>query len=217
LDWLGADEIPERANLASFRDWVARDGFRDGSVFHQHYAYSPELADLAAAIPAHLATIVRNPYDQFVSFFFFVQTQADNAGRPATGKTRTADAMIGKPIDDPVALEYLERGFGADLRKGVAWVQSGRSVVVRYEALHEDPTTELVRATNRIAPVDPGRITAAIRDCEAQNLLRARKGLRKRIRTATVGDWRNHLSEPHLALFREHHGELIRLLGYEVA
>lgn len=38
----------------------------------------------------------------------------------------------------------------------------------------------------------------------------------QRIRAATVGDSRNHLSDARLAIFRERYGDLILRLGYEV-
>jgi hypothetical protein len=200
--------------VAAFRAWVEGGRFPDQSIFHQHYDYSEEFCDLAAAVPAVVTTIIRDPYDQFVSLYFFVQAQAGSSKRAAKG--RAADIMVGKPIDHPDALAYLQHGFGNDLRKGDAWLQSGRSVVVRYEELHTDPQMALERATSRIAPVEPERIVQAIEACEASNLLRSRKGLSKRIRSASVGDWRNHLGEPHLAIFRSQHAEVIRRLGYEV-
>jgi hypothetical protein len=216
LHWLKGSDTPKHNDLAAFKAWIEAGGFPDRSVFHRHYDYSPELCDLAAAIDAHIATIIRDPYDQFVSLYFFVQVQADNENRVAKGKTRVADVMVGKPIDHPDALDYLADGYEKDLIKGIEWLESGRSVVVRYEALHNNPRAALIRATEQIEPVDQGRIAAAIEACQAQNVLRSRKGLHKRIRSATIGDWRNHLTEAHLAIFRERHGGLIRRLGYEV-
>ena len=57
---------------------------------------------------------------------------------------------------------------------------------------------------------------AAIDACQADTLLKSRRGLAKLIRSATVGDWRNHLSTAHLAVFRDQHADLVRALGYEV-
>jgi sulfotransferase family protein len=34
-------------------------------------------------------------------------------------------------------------------------------------------------------------------------------------RKGVAGDWRNHLSEDHLTLFRKHYGDLVERLGYE--
>jgi hypothetical protein len=124
--------------------------------------------------------------------------------------------LIGKALDHPDTLAYLANEYGKDLDKGIAWLTSGRSVVVRYEALHADPHGELTRATAGISPVGPDRIANAIAVCQAESLLKTRPGLHRRIRAATAGDWRNHLSELHLAIMRDRHGERIRALGYDV-
>ena len=100
--------------------------------------------------------------------------------------------------------------------EGIEWQESGASVVVRYEGLVDDPVAELSRATDQIRPVPRDRIVAAIEACQAETLLQTRKGLRRRIRAATSGDWRNHLTAPHLDIFRERHADRIRALGYEV-
>src|SRR5215207_7736903 len=67
------DEVPERADLGLFTEWVERGGFPDGTIFHQHHGYSGELCNIAAALPAHLVTIVRDPYDAFVSSYYNLQ------------------------------------------------------------------------------------------------------------------------------------------------
>jgi hypothetical protein len=59
-------------------------------------------------------------------------------------------------------------------------------------------------------------VRSAIEACKAENLLKTRKGLKRRIRAATSGDWRNHLSPAHLTIFRERYADRIRALGYEV-
>ncbi|MCC6312618.1 MAG: sulfotransferase domain-containing protein [Thermomicrobiales bacterium] len=216
IEWMTPDQAPPGADFVTFRDWVEAGSFPANGVYHRHYDYSPDLCDLAAHHGIHLATILRDPYDMFVSRYFFTQAQADNERRADKPVERGHDGMTGKPIDDPAVLEYLADGFGAQLQKGIDWLQSGASVVVRYEALHADPVAELTRAANEIEPVAPERITAAIEACQADTLLQRRKGLRRRIRSATVGDWRNHLGPQHLALFRVHHADRIHALGYEV-
>ncbi len=214
LEWLTAVSVPHGVDPQTFRTWVEAEGFPENSIFHHHYDYVAMLCDIAEAHGIHIATILRDPYDTFVSRYFFTQAQADNTKRGA--KNQDHDAMIGKPIDSPEALDYLANGFTGTLEKGIAWLECGRSVVVRYEHLHADPLAELSRATNAIQPVAPERIAHAIEACQADAMLQRRKGLQRRIRTATVGDWRNHLTEAHLAIFREVHADRIRALGYEV-
>jgi hypothetical protein len=216
LDWLTSDRVPSGTTLQAFADWLSSVGFPDNAVFHHHYDHSPQLVDLAAAESIHLATILRDPYDMFVSRYFFAQAQADNEKRAGKAVDRTSDAMAGKAIDDPVVLAYLADNFGAQLQKGIDWLESGASVVIRYEGLVDRPEEELTRATDQIQPVAPDRVWAAIAACTAENLLRTRKGLKRRIRAATSGDWCNHLSPVHLEILRDHHADRIRALGYEV-
>ncbi len=91
-----------------------------------------------------------------------------------------------------------------------------RAVVFRYERLHDDPLHELQCSTNLIAPVTRERIEHALKDCSVENMKRKGARMTRRIRIATVGDWRNHLTELHLAIFRERYADLICHLGYEI-
>lgn len=216
LDWLTHERVPNGTGIEAFKAWLATEGFPDDAVFHHHYDYSPELVSLAAAEGIVLATILRDPYDMFVSRYFFVNAQANNEKRDLKQVDREPDVMLGRPIGDPAVLGYLAGGFGKQLQKGIDWLRSGASVVVRYEGLVDEPLAELRPATDRIRPVPDERLRAAIESCQADVLLRSRKGLRRRIRAATSGDWRNHLTQAHLDVFREHHADRVRALGYEV-
>jgi hypothetical protein len=106
LKWLKSAEIPPRPDTDAFKDWVKRGGFRDGTIFHQHYDYSEELCRAVEAIPAHLVTIIRDPYDAFVSTYFTIQQRAAD-GNPATSKSAV---LAGKPLDHPDVLAFLESG-----------------------------------------------------------------------------------------------------------
>jgi hypothetical protein len=216
LDWLTSDRVPGGTTLEAFAAWLSSEGFPDNAVFHHHYDYSPQLVELATAESIHLATILRDPYDMFVSRYFFAQAQADNEKRLVKPKTPKRDVMAGIAIDDPIVLDYLAERFHNQLQKGIDWLESGASVVVRYEGLVDDPVAELQRATNQIHAVPGEHIRRAIGACQADALLNTRKGLRRRIRAATSGDWRNHLTQAHLEIFRDRHADRIRALGYEV-
>lgn len=83
LRLLESGAFPDRPNLPDLDAWLGDAGFPDNSIFHQHYDYTPELASVLEAVPAHLVTIVRNPYDTFVSAYFASRRQP----RTANGKT----------------------------------------------------------------------------------------------------------------------------------
>jgi hypothetical protein len=107
-------------------------------------------------------------------------------------------------------------GFRNNMRRAKEWMESGRTLVVRYERLHSDPIAELRSVTDKIQPVPDERIAAALEACSAENMRKLGGGKSKHVRTAKVGDSREKLNEEHLAVFRERYGDMIRALGYEV-
>jgi hypothetical protein len=213
LRQLTSKETPARPQLDLFRAWAQANKFPDGTVFHQHYDYSDELADLIAAVPAQIVTIVRDPYDAFVSSYYNIQKHKDDGLRQG----RRTDVMLGKPLSDPDVLAFLRSGgFRNNMLRAKAWMESGRTHVVRYEGLHADPVAELTRLADAIQPVPREAIERAVDACSADTM-RAQGGARaSHVRAAKVGDSKEKLGPEHLQIFREMHGDLIRSLGYEV-
>jgi hypothetical protein len=216
LKEFGGRHKPDATKPNVFRKWARDDGFPDGTMFHLHCRYRPEFCNAIEAVPAHVVTIVRDPYDAFVSRYYWTQQRLPRDREKAERRPR--QRMVGKPLDDPEVLAFLAdaRGFGSHLDTANDWLHSGRAVVVRYEALHSDPVAELTRATNAIAPVDRAQIEAAIEACSADNMRQRSEAKAWNIRVAKVGDSRQRLEETHLAIFRERYADKIRSLGYEV-
>ncbi len=213
LQWLKKPEVPPRPDLGLFKEWVEQGGFRDGTIFHQHYEYSDEFCRAVEAVPAYLVTIIRDPYDAFVSTYFDVNQKSADGRLKEGGKA----VLVDKPLHHPDVLTFLENGgYRGNLVKAERWLHGGRAVVLRYEDLHRDPMGALARATDQIAPVAPERIARAVEACSAENMRQRGRGMAKHVRTATVGDSKNHLGEQHFRIFRERHADLIRGLGYEV-
>src|SRR5215211_4837173 len=102
LDWLTNDRVPGGTTLEAFAAWLSSDGFPDNAVFHHHYDYSPQFVELATRSSIQLATILRDPYDMFVSRYFFAQAQADNEKRLEKPKNPKRDVIAGIAIDDPI-------------------------------------------------------------------------------------------------------------------
>ena len=215
LQQIGGSQTPEM-RARPFRDWAAAGGFPDESMFHQHGRFSHRLCDEIDAVPAHVVTPVRDPYDTFVSLYYWSQEKAAAEAAKGTPKDRSRDAVVGKSLDDPDVLEFLENGFSSHLYKANQWFHSGRGVVIRYEGLHSDPVNELKRATDLMRPVPIERIEQAIEHCKAENMRQRSAHLAKHVRSAKVGDSKERLNEQHLAIFRERHAEMIRGLGYDV-
>ena len=216
LEHFGGARKPEETKPRVFREWVQRGGFPDGSLFHLHCRYTAKLCEAIDAVPAHIVTIVRDPYDAFVSRYYWTQERMPTDR--ARAERRPRQRMVGKPLNDPEVLAFLAdpSGFGSHLATANEWLHSGRAIVVRYEELHADPVAALTRVTESIAPVDRARIEQAVAACRADKM-RQRAGSRAwGIRVATVGDSRERLGEEHLAIVRERYADLIASLGYEV-
>jgi hypothetical protein len=210
LRWLTADDGPKNNTLEGLREYVERGDFKPGTIFHHHYGYSEEIVRLAETTPFALLTVIRDPYDLFVSFYYHMQ----NFPAKFEAKQDSRHMVIGKPFDHPDVVSYLNDDFGRILRKANAWVHSGKSIVVRYEDLHRDGVGTVIGVTNQIQPVERAAVEQAVEACRASNM---RKKINpKHVRKATVGDWQNHLGPQHLAIFRDKYGEMIRSLGYEV-
>ncbi len=213
---LGGKRKPDDTKPAIFREWAHQGGFPDNTLFHLHCRYRPEFSDAIEATPAHVVTIVRDPYDAFVSRYYWTQQQLPKD--MAKAEHRPRQRMVGKPIDDPEVLAFLAdaNGFGSHLVTANDWLHSGRAAVVRYEELHRDPVAALKDLTDRLVPTDRSRIDAALERCSAENMRARAKKKPWNIRVAKVGDSKDQLGEAHLAIFRDQYSELIRALGYDV-
>ncbi len=209
LRQLNDTNMPKGATFAEFEQMVSRGHFPEGAIFHRHLRYSPELCDLAESIGCQIVTIIRDPYDLFVSLYYYRQEVDPSRG------DRT-NVLRDKPIDHAEVLDFLRNQLGGILDMANAWVSSGRSLVVRYEDLHHDPVAEMTRLTHQISPIGQDAIARAVSACQADQMRKQSSVMATHIRSATVGDWRNHLGPEHLDVFRERYAAQIRALGYEV-
>ena len=212
----GGSKKPDATTLMAVRRWVLAGGFRDGWIMHMHRGFRARFCDVMDAVPAHLVTVVRDPYDVFVSYYYWTQQRV--LMHREHGTRRQRHRMVGKPLDDPEVLAFLAdpKGFRTNLTTANSWLHSGRAIPVRYEDLHQCPVEALTRVTEQIAPVEPERIVAAIEACRAENMRQRSAMMAWNVRVAKVGDSRERLTEAHLAIFRENYADLIRSLGYEV-
>lgn len=217
----GLRQINGRNKPVGKRREVRREGvdlqLPDSSIFHQHCVYHSEVVDAWTGIPAHVVTIVRDPYDVFLSYYRWSQEQPvlkiHRKGDDFQRRDHPRMQMVGQPLDAPETLAYLSDGFGQIIRRAVKWSQDERVMIVRYEHLHEDPVAELVRITNLIEPVPQKRIERAIKRCSIDNM---RVLQPQTVKVGAVGKSRQELSPEHLRVFRTHYGHMIRDLGYDV-
>lgn len=214
LQWPTPGGHAATASPATLAAFAELGGFPDGSMFHHHTRFQHRLCDVIDAIPAHIVTIVRDPYDVFVSMYFWEQERSSRGlGR---SRPRPRHALYGKPLDHQDVLEFLADRFGQQIAKANDWLHGGRAGPIRYEELHTDPIGALKRLTDQIQPVTIDSITSAIEACRADRVRQQGEKMAWHVRTAKVGDSQGRLSESHLSIFRERHGDLVRSLGYSV-
>ncbi len=216
LEHLGGAQKPPDTKARAFHDWAKAGGFPDDSIFHLHCRFRGRLCDVIDAVPAHIVTMLRDPYDAFVSRYFWTQKRQPMDIEKAERRSR--HQMVGKPLDDPAVLAFLEdsEGFEGHLRSAIEWSKSGRAAVVRYEDLHTRPVETLTEVTNAISPVEGSIIAAAIEACRADNMRQQSEKMQWNVRVAKVGDSREKLGPAHLEIFRDRYADLIQELGYEV-
>ena len=203
---------PHLDTLEALETYVREGSFKDQTIFICHLPPEKDLLKILGTLPVHLVTVVRSPYDMLVSSYYFIQNI-----RPETIQSEDiSKKIIGKPIDDPAVFDFIEKGFHWPMQLALQWIKSGESSVVRYERLHSQPLDEMRQLTDRIQPVDDQHLLKAIQSCDATTLRKLSPALAKHIRSATVGDWKNHLGEKHLALIKTCHADLITQLGYDV-
>ncbi|MFT4041146.1 MAG: sulfotransferase domain-containing protein [Thermomicrobiales bacterium] len=213
LRWLRPHETPARPDVESLQEWMTNGRYPTDSIFHQHYDYAPEIAQLLAPADAKLVTIVRDPYDAFVSTYYTLQLHAENQN----AKGRKFTELMGKSLDDPEVIEFLRQGgYRNNLEKARDWARSGDAVVLRYEDLSRDTLGSLRAAVNALGPVTEDQLQTAIDYCTADKMRERSKGGRTHVRSATVGDSRKKLSEAHFAAFRDAYADIIADLGYPV-
>lgn len=213
LRWLRPHETPDRPDASALESWLASGRYPDDTIFHQHYDYSPRIAHLLAPAGAKLVTIVRDPYDAFVSTYYTLQLHAESANV----KGRKFTELMGKPLDDPEIIEFLRQGgYRNNLEKARDWALNGDAIVLRYEDLSRDPLGTLRQATAEIGAVSDEQLQVAIDYCTADRMRERSKGGRTHVRSATVGDSRKKLNSDHFAAFRDAYSDVISDLGYPV-
>jgi len=166
LAWIDEHRGPHGKPVTGFQAFVERRDFKPGTILHRYYLYSPELTSLVQAVPSELVTIVRDPYDLFVSYYYHLQRFPTAFERNGSH----ASVMIGKALGDPDVLTYLASDFGSLLRRADAWLTSGQSLVARYEDLHRDTAAEVARIASVIRPVDRAAIERAVSACGVEEM-----------------------------------------------
>ena len=202
------DGIPLDAD--DFVDFAASRILPDGYVLQQHFFPTERLLGFSTERNCRLVTLLRNPYETFVSFYHYVNRL------PGRFEGRPAQVLVGKAIDHPDVLTFLAGRYRVHLQISRDWLESGASFILRYEELLADPAGELSALTEWVAPASRDAIARAVDACSAERV-KARGGWRSQhIRAARTRTWDDHLTPAHYRVFRDEYADLSAFLGYEV-
>jgi len=111
----------------------------------------------------------------------------------------------------------IKEDFFYGLYISLDWMNSGESLVARYEELWRDPVATLTRLTDDIRPVSQDRIESAIDLCDISMLRRLRNDPQGKVfRKGGPGGWRRELPDDIVDILRQHepYATLFRDLGY---
>jgi hypothetical protein len=195
-------------------DAARADQMGSNWVAQQHYRPEPSLLAWAERNRALLTTPLRHPGDIWVSLWHMLQNKSydPKADLRYLEPVLRDGAEMGKGT-----IEYIKKHFPNELHNMIRWMQSGRSIIVRYEDLWRDPVATLSQVTEEIQPVSGDRLEAAIDLCDIRMLRKLRDDPEGRFfRKGGPGSWRNELPESILDIFRsyEPYPEYFRALGY---
>jgi SAM-dependent methyltransferase len=200
--------IPRRDDPDDVAAWIVGAGFPDGSLLPYPGHFAPAVTEAIAAVGAHVVTLLRDPYDAFAAAYQDAQARVEEGGGEE-GRKRRSSVMVGKPIDHPDVLGFLSHEFRSQLERADAWQLAGAAIVARQEDVAADPVAALHRVTELIQPVDPAALKRALKRDRSADGARAGSGDRDDDPGGALGDI-------HLALFRDHHADLIATLSYAV-
>lgn len=185
-------------------DWVAL----------QHYRPRSQLLTWARQNHAQFVTMVRHPGDVLVSLWHMMCNRSYD---PSADLRYLRLLMLDSERMGEHAREYVEKYFFSMIRLSLRWMQSGASLVVRYEDLWRDPVDTLTQLTDSLQPVPQDRIERAIDLCDIQMLRRFRDDAEgKFFRKGGPGNWRYELPASIIDVFRhqEPYPDLFEALGY---
>jgi hypothetical protein len=168
-------------------------------VSHEHYFPSAEVFTWAEQNNIRLLTTIRHPCDILISLYHYTLNFAGE--QQVDQRLLSAAKADGENLSDRLA-DFIEKHFFSYLNTSIAWHQTGRSCVVRYEDLWRDPVTTLTRLTSKLGPLSDEVIESAIARCDFE-LLRKKAGKHQKFyRQGNVGNWRRELPLFLVNLFR---------------
>lgn len=167
-------------------------------IGQQHFYPLPRLLRWAEENDVVLVTTVRHPGDTFLSLYHYTRNFGEQPRHDQV--LLQAAEQDGGELGENVTL-YVRDRFFCYLNVSIAWLQSERSHVLRYEELWRDPVQTLTELTARIGPVSRERIEQAVRRSDIRALRKKRGHDPRFFHRGQVGSWREVLPPEIVEVF----------------
>lgn len=167
-------------------------------ISHQHYWPEPELLRWAQATQATLITTIRHPADVLLSLYHYIRAYRRRHNFYQLADLALDDGSFGEPVR-----RVIQSTFKDVVGVSAAWVRSGASHIVPYEALYNDPVCTLKHLTDRIQPVPLEAIERAVERCDIGTMRALSQDGSIFFRRGGYGEWRSALPAQIVQLLRE--------------
>ena len=215
LELINSRSAPDGSDFAEITTWLGE--LPERSVVHTSFRYTSQLKTLATKLGINLVTVLRHPFDLFVTIYDVAQHRAEKKG-PQPEAAVSWIHLAGKELDHPDVLAYLREGFSEEIDWLMEWHDSGVPVL-RFELLAADPFQALSGLTSHLGPPDDDAVGRAVENCPGENKVRTSlvRGRPTPMPIVSTGAWRERLNDDHVAILRDRYGDDVRQLGYELA
>lgn len=204
-----ARDAPTGGLPADVAGWLAT--LPDDSITHTDLPFVPTLLASAAELGVTFITIVRHPFDLFISNRE-VRSRRDHRAYRRSRTRDTTETM--NPAHQDSDLEYPLDSFAADLQSLLDW-SFGSAATLRYEDVLDRPDVVLAELTRIFGSQNEAKITRAVELCPAEQRISSSGNRGVRMTELPPGSWQTLLDGATLDQLRGQFRQAIASLGYE--
>jgi hypothetical protein len=200
--------------VADTPDDVDWDQLPQRCILQLHWPADTALESLLSKHEFKVVTLFRNPCDTLISILHFA-TVWKNTGLWMGGLQGDESGVIGaRPCSREFAKYVASDRAKLLIAASANWAETKNCLAISYEALVEDAASELKRVTDRLLPVSPEVISAAV---EANSLTRLRACVQNQhFWRGQPGIWKTLLPQAVAQDIERHHVPTFARMGYTI-
>lgn len=204
-----ARDAPTTCDPGDILNWL--QALPENCVTHTNLPFDPALTDASSDHGATFITIVRHPFDLFVTEREVLINRKQRANRRSRMDVDPIDERSPRPdVDrqDPLI------AFAGALKSLLDWTR-GATVVLRYEDILERPESTLAAVSRHIGPLDLDQIAHAVKLCPSEQRIFSGGNRGARMAEIAPGSWRTDIDPATLNELQRRFALSVVDLGYE--